>query len=43
VGYEEVSFTKLTGHIGYLAVFKPPTEAARTPPGQIKVCPVPKG
>ena len=43
VGYEEVGFTKLTGDIGYLAVFKPPTEAARTPPGQIKVCPVPKG
>jgi len=43
VGYEEMSFTKLTGDIGYLAVFKPPTEAARTPPGQIKVCPAPKG
>jgi SAM-dependent methyltransferase len=43
VGYEEVSFTKLTGDIGYLAVFTPPSEAARTPPGQIKVCPAPKG
>src|SRR3954465_43279 len=43
VGYEEVSFTKLTGDIGYLAVFRPPTEAARAPPGQIKVCPAPKG
>ncbi len=43
VGYEEVSFVKLTGDIGYLAVFKPPNKAARTPPGQIKVCPAPKG
>jgi ubiquinone/menaquinone biosynthesis C-methylase UbiE len=43
VGYEEVSLTKLTGDIGYLAVFKPPAEAARTPPAQIKVCPAPKG
>jgi SAM-dependent methyltransferase len=43
VGYEEVSFTKLTGDIGYLAVFRPPAEAVRTPPGQIKVCPAPKG
>src|SRR3954470_14064247 len=43
VGYEEVGFTKLTGDIGYLTVFKPPTEAARTPPGQIKVCPAPEG
>jgi len=43
MGYAEVSFTKLTGDIGYLAVFKPPTEAARTPPGQIKICPAPKG
>ncbi len=43
VGYEEVSFVKLTGDIGYLAVFTPPSEAARTPPGQIKVCPAPKG
>ena len=43
VGYEEVSFTKLTGDIGYLAVFKPPAVAARTPPGQIKVCPAPRG
>jgi SAM-dependent methyltransferase len=43
VGYEEVSFTKLTGDIGYLAVFRLPAEAARTPPGQIKVCPAPKG
>ena len=43
VGYEKVSFTKLTGDIGYLAVFKPPAETARTPPGQIEVCPAPKG
>ena len=32
VGYEEVGVTRLTGDIGYLAVFKPPAEAARTPP-----------
>jgi ubiquinone/menaquinone biosynthesis C-methylase UbiE len=43
VGYEEVSFVKLTGDIGYLAVFTPPAEAARTPPGQIKACPAPNG
>ena len=43
VGYEEVSFTKLTGDIGYLAVFKPPAEAARTPPGQMRACPAPRG
>jgi ubiquinone/menaquinone biosynthesis C-methylase UbiE len=36
VGYGQVSFTKLTGEIGYLAVFKPPAEAARTPPDRIK-------
>jgi SAM-dependent methyltransferase len=43
VGYEQVSLTELTGEVGYLAVFKPPADAARTPPGQIKACPVPKG
>ena len=43
VGYEQVSFAKLIGEIGYLAVFKPPAVAARTPPGQIKVCPAPRG
>src|SRR5215204_4421861 len=42
VGYEEVGFTTLTGDIGYLAVFRPPAEAARTPPGRIKVCPAPE-
>jgi SAM-dependent methyltransferase len=43
VGYEQVSFAKLTGEIGYLAVFMPPPGAARPPLGQIKVCPAPKG
>jgi SAM-dependent methyltransferase len=43
VGYEPVSFTRLTGEIGYLAVFTPPAEAARTPPEAIKPCRVPKG
>jgi ubiquinone/menaquinone biosynthesis C-methylase UbiE len=42
VGYEEVSFTKLTGDIGYLAVFRPPAEAARTAPNAIKPCRAPK-
>ena len=43
VGYEEVSFTKLTGDIGYLAVFRPPAEAVRTSPNAIKPCRAPKG
>ncbi len=43
VGYEPVSFATLTGEIGYLAVFTPPAEAARTPPEAIKPCRVPKG
>ena len=42
IGYEEVSFTKLTGDIGYLAVFRPPAEAARTAPNAIKPCRAPK-
>lgn len=42
VGYEQASFTTLTGGIGYLAVFKPPAEAARPPPGRIEACPVEK-
>ncbi len=43
LGYEEVSVTKLRGDVGYLAVFTPPVQAARTQPGQIKACPAPRG
>jgi len=42
VGYEQVSLTKLTGEVGYLAVFRPPPEAARIPPQAIKPCRLPK-
>jgi SAM-dependent methyltransferase len=42
VGYEQVSLTKLTGEVGYLAVFRPPSEAARIPPQAIKPCRLPK-
>jgi SAM-dependent methyltransferase len=38
VGYEQVGFSELTGNVGYLAVFKPPTEAQRPPPQTIKPC-----
>lgn len=38
VGYEQVGFSKLTGDIGYLAIFKPPTEAQRVPPEAVKPC-----
>lgn len=39
-GYEQLSFTKLTGNIGYLAVFAPPAEAQRPAPASIQPCPV---
>ena len=42
VGYEQVSLTKLTGEVGYLALFRPPPEAAWTPPQAIKPCRLPK-
>ena len=38
VGYEQIGFSKLTGDVGYLAIFKPPTEAQRVPPQAIKPC-----
>jgi SAM-dependent methyltransferase len=38
VGYEPIGFSKLIAEIGYLAVFKPPAEAVRTPPEAIKPC-----
>jgi SAM-dependent methyltransferase len=38
VGYEQIGFSELTGSIGYLVVFKPPTEAQRPPPQAIKPC-----
>ncbi len=41
VGYEQIGFSELTGNVGYLAVFKPPTEAQRPPPQAIKPCRVP--
>lgn len=38
VGYEQISFSKLTGDIGYLAIFTAPTEAHRVPPEAVKPC-----
>jgi SAM-dependent methyltransferase len=37
-GYEQIGFFELTGNIGYLGVFKPPTEAQRPLPQAIKPC-----
>ncbi len=36
VGYREAGFSKLTGDVGYLAIFKPPLEAKQ--PSEIKAC-----
>jgi SAM-dependent methyltransferase len=38
VGYEQIGLSELTGKIGYLAIFRPPTEAQRPPPQAIKPC-----
>jgi len=40
VGYEQTGFHPLTGDIGYLAVFRAPSEAERPRPEAIKPCPV---
>ncbi len=40
VGYEQTGFHPLTGDIGYLAIFRAPSEAERPPPDAIKPCPV---
>ena len=37
-GYREVSFTTLTGGLGYLAVFEAPAPDARKPPGDVRAC-----
>ena len=37
-GYEQESLVELAGDIGYLAVFKPPTEASRVRPEAMKPC-----
>jgi SAM-dependent methyltransferase len=38
VGYRQVSFTELTGGVGYLAVFEPPRPGARPAPEAIRPC-----
>lgn len=38
VGYREISSQKLTGDLGYLAVFAPPEPAARPQPHEIRPC-----
>ena len=38
VGYRQVSTARLTGEIGYLAVFEPPAPEARPEPGSIRPC-----
>ena len=43
LGYKQTSFIKLTGDVGYLAVFTPPNITTRTPPDEIKVCAAPGG
>ena len=40
IGYREVSFTTLTGGLGYLAVFEAPDAAARKVPAEVKACAV---
>lgn len=40
VGYREVSFTTLTGGLGYLAVFEAPAPEARKAPADVKACPL---
>jgi hypothetical protein len=43
VGYREVSFTKLTGKLGYLAVFAAPGAQARKKPEDVRTCPLDAG
>ncbi len=38
VGYREVSFTTLTGKLGYLAVFEAPGAKTRKTPADVKAC-----
>lgn len=40
VGYEQIGFSKLSGEVGYLAIFKAPNEAERISPQAIKPCKV---
>lgn len=39
VGYEQTGFHPLTGDIGYLAIFRAPSEAERPRPDAVKPCP----
>lgn len=39
VGYEQIGFHPLAGDIGYLAIFRPPSEAERPPAAAVKPCP----
>lgn len=39
VGYRQVAFAPLTGDLGYLAIFEPPTLEARPAPASVKPCP----
>ncbi len=40
VGYREISFTTLTGGLGYLAIFEAPGAQARNRPQDVKACPL---
>lgn len=40
VGYREVSFTTLSGGLGYLAVFEAPGAEMRKQPANVKACPL---
>jgi predicted methyltransferase len=40
VGYRQTGYHRLTGGVGYLAVFAPPPHEARKPPSTIKPCAV---
>jgi predicted methyltransferase len=42
VGYREVSFTTLTGGLGYLAIFEAPEAQMRKQPDEVKSCPLEK-
>lgn len=41
VGYRQVEVRELSGGVGYLAVFEPPSVAARPEPAAVKACPLP--
>ncbi len=39
VGYQQIGFERLSGNIGYLAIFRAPVETRWPPPSAIKPCP----